>query len=395
MIIRDITYTTNKIESVLSAEINLRGQKNKRLFFEIDSKWANYIGKDAGPFLAALLLPCMKNGENIEVDGEVSEKLLSAIRRVSHLCVGWNIGYKQINIEVAGKTVDTRNTKNRAVFFSGGVDSFYTYLHVNKKTPIKTWLFVHGFDIRLDDTVLYGNVSRILKVIAKKEKVSFIEIRTNLREFTDPLLDWDYAHGGALASVALALRHGLSTVFFSGGMEEGAIRPYGLHPDLDPLWSTDTLEIKHIGSKIRRIDKVRFISRFKIIQNSLRVCWRNTGGKYNCCKCEKCLRTMLSLYNANILEKCKTFPDPIDLVALSKVHILKNQIRYYQENVDALAVSGKNPILLNAIEKSILKNKQNSLDNTLILKIKHVGADIERKYFKGALFHTLSKAGFI
>jgi hypothetical protein len=41
---------------------------------------------------------------------------------------------------------------------------------------------------------------------------------------------------------------------------------------------------------------------------TLRVCWRSKELQYNCCWCEKCIRTMLCLYVAGVLDRCSAFP---------------------------------------------------------------------------------------
>lgn len=49
----------------------------------------------------------------------------------------------------------------------------------------------------------------------------------------------------------------------------------------------------------------------------LRVCWQNPDNAYNCCRCEKCIRTMLALEALGGLDQCPTFPLPLteDIVA--------------------------------------------------------------------------------
>ena len=44
------------------------------------------------------------------------------------------------------------------------------------------------------------------------------------------------------------------------------------------------------------------------MQRHLRVCWKNYGRRDNCCRCEKCLRTMLMLDLLGKLGPFEAFP---------------------------------------------------------------------------------------
>jgi hypothetical protein len=46
---------------------------------------------------------------------------------------------------------------------------------------------------------------------------------------------------------------------------------------------------------VTRLEKIRRISTEPLVQRNLRVCWQNVAGSLNCGRCEKCVRTMLSL----------------------------------------------------------------------------------------------------
>jgi len=77
---------------------------------------------------------------------------------------------------------------------------------------------------------------------------------------------------------------------------------------LDPLWSSDAVEIVHDGPNTR-IEKLRLLVQYPEIMARLRVCWENIG-KYNCGLCEKCIRTMLALRALGI-DRCAVFPDTL------------------------------------------------------------------------------------
>ena len=73
------------------------------------------------------------------------------------------------------------------------------------------------------------------------------------------------------------------------------------HPALDPLWSTEAVEVVHDGAETRRVDKVAALAASPLALRYLRVCWENRGGAYNCGRCGKCMRTMVDLDLAGAL----------------------------------------------------------------------------------------------
>lgn len=213
-----------------------------------------------------------------------------------------------------------------------------------------------------------------------------------MRELLDSYVPWKFGHGAILAGISLAFSNGLSKVFISGGMYKKALRPYGTHPDLDHLWSTEALTIEHFGHHVDRLAKISFLSRFPKSIERLRVCWVNTGNAYNCGKCEKCLRTMLSLHTINILHECKTFPKEIDLSVLENLYIEeKNHYRYFRENLVALQKQARSPELVKALERCLYKNEQPNIFVNVYRNIRRKIASIDARYFHGIAFMFIQK----
>ncbi|MDQ3804974.1 MAG: hypothetical protein M3416_14235, partial [Acidobacteriota bacterium] len=83
--------------------------------------------------------------------------------------------------------------------------------------------------------------------------------------------------------------------------------PWGSHWQTDPLWSSDRLEVVHVGAELPRSDKLRAIAREPLVREHLRVCWENLAPEGNCSRCEKCLRTRLMLADCGELENFPVF----------------------------------------------------------------------------------------
>jgi hypothetical protein len=74
----------------------------------------------------------------------------------------------------------------------------------------------------------------------------------------------------------------------------------------------------------------------------LRVCWDNVDGAYNCCRCEKCIRTMSSLDALGVLERTESFPLPLTPKLVANVLIRIPYMRIYpMENIELYQRMGK------------------------------------------------------
>ena len=87
------------------------------------------------------------------------------------------------------------------------------------------------------------------------------------------------------------------------------LMPAGTHPMADHLLSADRLEIVHHGAATRRIEKVAALIEWPETYHGLHVCMnmKEYDGVQNCCRCEKCLRTMTMLEVLGVYDKYTTF----------------------------------------------------------------------------------------
>lgn len=138
--------------------------------------------------------------------------------------------------------------------------------------------------------------------------------------------------GSTLVGIALSLGDLLRTVYIASGYE--SLRPsfpYGSHPALDPLWSTDQLRVIH-DVAVSRLDKIQAVAAHPLALRTLRVCTRGQKtGLYNCCQCEKCLRTMLGLKFCGALKDAATFPRALDLRAIKRLTMRGRLMEAYEE----------------------------------------------------------------
>ncbi len=275
------------------------------------------LGASTEGLLACALLPAMRAAEALAIGGgdgpEVSRRLLSALPTIQDIFCDWEPSLRRV--EVRGAVPAERAAPRGArtgMFFSGGVDSFYTLL--KHRDEITDLVFVRGFDMSLESESLYQRTSSMIAEVGAFYGKRVVEVETNLRTLLDPHVDWAcISHGAAMAAVGHLLSSSLARIYIPASQTYSRLYVGGSHPLLDPLWSSEALEFIHDGCEATRVDKVAVISGHEIVLRSLRVCFTNTDGAYNCGRCEKCVRTMLALRAFGALERCTTFDAPLEV----------------------------------------------------------------------------------
>jgi hypothetical protein len=131
--------------------------------------------------------------------------------------------------------------------------------------------------------------------VARELGKFLIEVEKNHRSFSTEIIGWGKYHGAALASVALLFQNRFRKVLVATSFSYADIIPNGSHPLLDPLWSTELTASSMTGAEATRVANVAYISQYKLAIQWLRVCLKNPNGACNCGRCEKRLRTMISL----------------------------------------------------------------------------------------------------
>ncbi|MFE6869228.1 hypothetical protein ACFVFS_22045 [Kitasatospora sp. NPDC057692] len=276
----------------------------------------DWLPERGDAFLAALLMPAMRLGEELVVDAPVSARLLRSARTVVEIYTAWWERLRTVRV-TAGEPVEAPyGPAAVGLFFTLGVDSFYSLLGDAERRaepghrPVSDLLFVN-FERHAgpDHDRLLDRVRRV----ADRSGARALRVETDLRAFTASLVRWEDFHGAALAATALALQGLLGRCLIAASFDYRHLPPYGSHPVLDHLWSTEALEIVHDGADATRTQKVaRRLAHSDLALRNLAVCWRGRPGR-NCGACEKCLRTMVALESAGVLGRCGTLPRVLDL----------------------------------------------------------------------------------
>ena len=364
IIVTELPPVDRDAVSVVSVSIQIGGEK-KEVWYRLP---AGATAGSGDTILASTLFPAMRQKRPLQIGTPVSPRLLGNAPAIQELFRTWDPRSQEIAIEATPRViVGSSSGHGVGCFFTGGLDSFYTAL--KHKEEITHLVFVYGFDVSIHDLPLRAKVSKSLREVSVKLQKPLIEVETNLREFSDRYVNWDFYHGAALAAVGHLLSSRFRKMFIAASRSYGDMIPLGSHPLLDPLWSTETMEFVHDGCEATRIEKAAAIASNDIALKHLRVCWENRNGAYNCGRCEKCLRTMACLRTIGALERCSAFESPLNLKALADLEVEPIYRAHLENNLEVLERSGADRELAAALRSCLSGRRRAGLTRRVLDKL--------------------------
>ncbi len=200
---------------------------------------------------------------------------------------------------------------NCALMFSGGLDAVSSLVtHLNECPDL---ISIWGSDIRFENDEGWNVVYKGIREYSEKFNLNEVIIRSRFRDFDcEDILNRDYNrqlqngwwHGvkhalallGHIAPCAYLKGYSKLYIASSNCPADGIIR-IASSPLTDNYVRFANCIIVHDGYENSRQDKVRNVVRFSDNSKnkiSLHVCWESQEGS-NCCKCEKCYRTMAGI----------------------------------------------------------------------------------------------------
>lgn len=320
---------------------------NFDLFFDI--KGAE-LRDSVTPFVALCVPLAMTRGWNIRCEQPISERLMEASHTIQDIIQFFRPHTQRIKLNVPTHHEPVVEGRTAASFFSGGVDSYYTYIkHQNRITKL---IFGWGFDIKLEQESFAQLVTEQIQQMTDELGVGLIQLKTNIREFSDPIIHWRDLHGAILGGTASLLSKELDTVYIASSQHYGDLFPWGSHPILDHHWSTEAVQVINDGCESKRHEKLALVVTNEVAMRRLRVCFNNKFDRYNCNRCEKCYRTKVALYALGALERCQTFKPDIDLKHMSELRYGNNGnvVRANMENVELLQMRRPDPAVQRALK---------------------------------------------
>lgn len=321
--------------TVLSAKVSFQGQEDE-CFYSVPAEYADMADLESSNcFLVGMLYPAMRYGEDVEVDGTVSARLLYNLNEyLVPLMAICDTRLKRIRI-TASATTDAPCAGAKAVGtgFSGGIDSFATiYEHFERPAPEGfklTHLFffnvgAHGIPKKPGDleTIERQFRARYAKFRGFPEEVGlpFVMVDSNVHKFHP----WGHLEVATFATVSavMFLQRGIRRYYLaSSGHTYRQLWKFlgdGGRPDaiermnmmLLPWLSTEGLDLVDDGNLYDRSRKTELVASYAPAAKYLNVCYGHDTLDTNCSVCGKCARTLLTL---DILGKLDVFSGVFDI----------------------------------------------------------------------------------
>lgn len=342
--IRSVAVQENDEGVIVSAQITMPGTEGEAWYqLPAGSKTDEEAAVDA--FFAIGLILAIGSDGHLQMDQAASKRLLFNAQAAQDILRSWYPNQLvPAQLTVPPRPEDKESLLDKTVScFTGGVDSFDTL--VRNEVDIDALVYVHGFDIALSRTDIRDVTSEHLRDVAAITGKELIEVSTNVRRFLNLAGKWPtLTHGAALSSVGHLLSGQFGRQLIPASHTYTDTFPWGSHPLLDHLWSSNRLTTVHDGAGSTRVGKTRRIAEYPAAKKHLRVCWQNTG-KYNCGVCDKCVRTMVALSLSGALPQFQTFESEVSLAAIRNLKISgQNSLSFVQENLDFAREQGDTEI---------------------------------------------------
>lgn len=293
------------------------GQRS--LWFSVPKALGEQIRPDLlDPFVIGLLFEASQTGQDMEIEGAMSEAL--------HYQITNGFAYLLSQLTKTGKAIklypsDVRSTvasadrRNVAAGFSAGIDSFQTYITHNVDPAINGYRISHFI---MNNVGSHGGSDQADRVFAERRAnvarfaaemdIALIDIDSNLSAFYQDT-PFQLTHTLRNAAAATVLQSYISRFLYSSSFrydecfvgptyDMGYTEPFALH-----LLSTDLLTCISTGSEYSRLEKTINIADYEPTYRYLDVCIdpKGAANRPNCSRCWKCSRALLTFEALGIL----------------------------------------------------------------------------------------------
>jgi hypothetical protein len=352
----------NEATAYLVADVECSFSKSKELWFSVDKQYKDWLTDDVyDAFLVAAIWPAMFYNENVEIKGKVSAKLLYNVKNyIPSIVQIYRDRMNDLNVTVDGFALPLQTKHLCGTGFSAGVDSFATFYDRYEKEENPEFKIGALFMFNVGSHGGGGEHARkmfhqrydLLKSFPEYKGLPYVAMDSNLFDFYQDR--WEYDAGAFCRACAILVfqkvisRYYLSSdsayieqmhnlVNYNTASIAGITELY-----LNPLLSTESLDIITDGAQYSRTQKTELIADYKPAQQYLNVCvnhWGDRESATNCGFCSKCLRTLICL---EALGKLSDFSRVFDIQAYRQISykykcelVSKyNSTVYNKDNVD-------------------------------------------------------------
>ncbi len=360
---------TEGADVVVGASLRHGDGPSHRLWWRIPSQWQEALTPWADPFVVGLLFPMMQGHTDVMVEGAVSPSLLANLEQFMAIWQAWRPDrYTPVEIHAREETeAPPPEERGQAIMpFSCGVDSSFTlYQHHSaamgrRNQRITAGMVMHGFDIRLDQEnsqAMYEGLFAGARAMLASRGVACIPAVSNFHELATT---WGDSFGTHLASGLRLLGGRFDTALMANDVPHtrlGII--WGNHPVTTPFLGSRHFQVVDDGGEVFRFRKIQALAQWPEALRHLRVCYENPGSHMNCCRCEKCIRTILAFRGAGVAVP-PTFSKDVGNDQIRSVRFHHEFIaRHWMEILEgAMSTGQEDTRWVRAIHTAIRRNKR-------------------------------------
>ena len=362
------------------------------LWFKAREEDSDLLCARAESFAAGAVMLAMLRGRELRVHAPLSPSFLRNLEELQALWSCWDPAFKTVGMEADGESESAAQAPGRAIStFSGGVDSCFTAWRHTQKTcgrralPLQTSIMIHGSEFLLErESMFEQGLARSQRMLSAVN-VRLVRMATNFR-FVMP---YDFVwrgFGSMLAGALLLFQESHAAALIPASFTyDGLILPCSTSPLNDPLYSTARFAIEHDGAHASRTAKMKEIIAWPGVLENLRVCNHQDYAHVNCCRCEKCVRNILTLRILGV-QNPSCFPRPLSDEDIDRVNGMSpSDIELMRCMVEDAHEAQVQDSWLAAAERCIRRNERRSRPLRLHLKertpkaIWRIGQAVNRK----------------
>ena len=313
IILDEIVVKNNRVDYFFSIKGNLQKyfKINNHMFLEY-----NYDISDipnsilAIPFVSNVI-PLVWITDSTILINELDESFYECLNNIKMAYQNMFPSVRFKGSIVVDKIIDNTYTPEleAASLFSGGLDALTTFIRIKDKKPLLiTEYGWHEDNIEESDVweadkenaINFAKCHGLENILIQSNYGTFISAGNIDHDFRGKLEDswWHGLHHGLAiisAAIPIAFKLKIKCIYIASSNSPLYEVTCASDPTVDNEIRYASGEVFHDGYELNRQDKVKVVvdhySAIKELVN-IRVCFKN---EENCCKCEKCLRTIMGI----------------------------------------------------------------------------------------------------
>ena len=397
IVLKNISRTDTAEYAEITFELVL-GDHNQKLWYRVTPEYGQYLCDDRGDsFIVTFFSFAMTRGLNLRSEYPVSRKLwyqltMQVIPQLA--LMSKDIGQEiQIFADTVAETYP--DSKGVGTGMSCGVDSFATLYEYTQLCDMPDYRLTHlthfnvgahhgqtgSFNAALQRELYLKDVSMV-QTFCDQYGYKFLAVDSNLTEVLNDFfgyLSFSNTHTYRNVGVVLLLQKLFSKYYYSPAINLDHFvckleydTAYG-EKYLLPNLCTETTSFYNSNKNWDRTDKLKQISNFEQSYNWLKVCVKSD---VNCCRCVKCMRTIMGL---EAIGKINLYENVFDLekVADNREHLktymlckVKKGDTFYKEIYDEAVKNGMQFSFKSRAYASLYRISHALLPQNIFLKLK-------------------------